>query len=476
MIPAAIVAYLIFLAAVGLWTTRRNRGPSDFYLAGRRLGLLTTVLATMSSIMSGFVFVGGPGLFYAVGLGSFWIVISASFTGAMMCWLLARPLHRMAAEAGCLTIPDVILARYGCRVSSGFAAVAILLGVVGYLATQLMAMGVILATVLDTSIWVGILAGTLVLALYTTAGGMVAAIYTDVVQGAVMLIATSLIFAFAVGTGGGVHDISATIQSELPEVLGPWGLAGPVTCLAWFFLFAVGSLGQPHVAHKMMMVRDLKALRHFPWILAVSMIACSLVWLGVGSSVKSLVLGGTLAPLAHPDEAVTVFLERFAPEWLKALAYAGIVSAIMSTGDSFANVGAAVLARDVHRSLGRQPRDTVAYGRLFSIVLFGLALIFANSVKGLVAYAGILGFGLFAAALTPLLAIGLNWPRATAASARASLLVGTISAITGETVSRLGYYQLAIPPACLALVLSLIAFLVVGLGRKRHSDCTLPAL
>jgi Na+/proline symporter len=468
MIPGAILAYLVLLSLIGLWSARNSLVSTDFYLAGRRLGLLTTVLATMASIMSGFVFVGGPGLFYSVGLGSFWIVVSASFTGAMMCWLIARPLHRMATETRCLTIPDVILVRYGCRFSSGFAAVGILLGVIGYLATQLLALGVVLAGVLGTSLWVGILAGAFVLVFYTTAGGMAAAVYTDLLQGAVMLVSTSVIFGYAVVAGGGFSGVSTIILEHTPDLLSPWGLVGPIGCLGWFFLFAVGSLGQPHVVHKMMMVRDLRLLKHFPWILAVSMTICSLVWLGVGLSVKSLVLGGTLAPLAHPDEAITSFLHTLAPSWLAALAYAGIVSAIMSTADSFANIGSAVLARDLPRVFGRASEPTVTRSRIFSVVVFVLALTFALSVKGLVAYVGILGFGIFAAALTPLLSVGLNWTAATAWSARASLTVGTGVAVTGEIMSRLGAYTLEIPPTCLALLLSFIAFL--GLGLSCRSD------
>jgi len=467
MTPAIILSYLVLLSLIGLWTLRRSRASSDFFLAGRRLGLFTSVLATLASIMSGFVFVGGPGLFYTVGLGSFWIVISASFTGAMMCWLLARPLNKLATDSECLTIPDVILVRYGCRFSSGFAGLGILLGVVGYLATQLLALGLVLAAVCGTSTWFGILAGGLVLVLYTTAGGMVAAVYTDVVQGALMLVATSTIFTYALGAGGGISRISERILDHAPEVLSPWGLVGPIGCLGWFLLFALGSLGQPHVVHKFMMVRDLRLLKHFPWILAISMTVCSLVWLGVGLCMKSLVLGGTIGPLVHPDDAVTTFLERLAPGWLSALAYAGIVSAIMSTADSFSNIGAGVLARDLPRVFGRHSAPTVQTSRVWSVVVFALALAFALSVRGLVAYAGILGFGIFAAALTPLLAVGLNWPTATAWSARASLVVGTSAAIGGEVASRLNLYPFQLPPACLALVLSFIVFLSVGLARKQ---------
>jgi Na+/proline symporter len=473
MITAAVLAYLALLTAIGVWTARQNRKASDFFLAGRRLGLIAAVLATMASIMSGFVFVGGPGLFYTVGLGSFWIVISSSFTGAMMAWLLARPLHRRAAE-GCLTIPDLILSRYGCRFTSGCAGIAILLGVIGYLATQLLALGVILSAVLGVPGWLGLAAGVLVLAFYTSAGGMLAAVYTDIVQGSVMLLATLAISLAALSAGGGLGQMSDTLLSEAPEILSPWGLAGAGTCMGWFFLFAVGSLGQPHVVTKLMMIKDLRVLRHFPWILALSMIACSLVWLTVGVAVKSLVVKGTLSAPVRPDLAVTAFLDTFTPSWLKALALAGVVSAIMSTADAFANIGAGVLTRDLPRSFNRSPERQLMKGRIFSVLLIAIALLLAVSTGDLVAHLGILGFGMFAAGLTPLLAVGLNWSEAGAWSARAGVLAGVIGALGLETLDRLGLYSLAVGPSSLALMLSLLAFVTVTLGSRLHRRYTLP--
>ena len=47
-------------------------------MAGRELGILVTGVAMFSSTMSGFGFVGGPGLVYALGLSSVWIVITIS--------------------------------------------------------------------------------------------------------------------------------------------------------------------------------------------------------------------------------------------------------------------------------------------------------------------------------------------------------------------------------------------------------------
>jgi Na+/proline symporter len=471
MIVAAILVYLAALIGIGVWTARRNQKALDFFLAGRRLGLIAAVLATMASIMSGFVFVGGPGLFYTIGLGSFWIVISSSFTGAMMAWLLARPLHRHAAD-GCLTIPDLILSRYGCRFTSGCAGIAILLGVIGYLATQLLALGVILSAVLGVPGWVGLLGGVLVLAFYSSAGGMMAAVYTDVLQGSVMLLATLCISIAAIMAGGGVGRMSESLLAEAPAILSPWGLAGAGTCLGWFFLFAVGSLGQPHVVNKLMMVKDLKVLRHFPWILAVSMMVCSLVWLTVGTAVKSLVVRGDLTAPGQPDLTITAFLDVFTPSWLKALALAGVVSAIMSTADTFANIGAGVLTRDLPKTFNRTPKSELLKGRIFSVLLIGVALLLAVSTGDLVAYLGILGFGMFAAGLTPLLALGLNWPQAGAWSARAGVVAGVAGAVGLEALDRFGFYTLAVGPSSFALMLSLFAFVTVTLGSQLRRGYT----
>jgi Na+/proline symporter len=468
MTAVVIFIYLLALVAIGVWAAGRAKEASGFFLAGRRLGVLTAALATMASIMSGFVFVGGPGLFYTVGLGSFWIVISSSFTGAMMVWLLAKPLHDLATREGCLTVPDLVLARYGCRFTSGAAAVAIVLGVIGYLATQFVALGLILGAVVGVPFWAGLALGVCVLVFYTTAGGMVAAVYTDIIQGAVMLGASVAIFILALGVQGGVAGASGVILEKAPEVLSPWGSVGPLACLGWFFLFAVGSLGQPHVINKFMMIRDPKALKHFPWILAVSMLVCTLIWLGVGVSVKGAILSGKLAPLGRPDDAVAAFLRAFAPPWLTALTYAAVISAIMSTADSFLNIGAAALTRDLPRALGRSPKAEVLTGRIWSVALVLVSLLFAATTRKLVAYLGILGFGMFAAALTPALALGLNWNAAGKQAARVGVVVGIAGAALLEILDQAGIYHPGIAPPALALALSLLAFVATGLGAQRR--------
>ncbi|MEE8368791.1 MAG: sodium/proline symporter, partial [Thermoanaerobaculia bacterium] len=69
------VAYLTAVLLIGLWAGRRTRDTRDFFIAGQRLGLFVTGLATMSAAFSGFIFVGGPGLTYKLGVVSFFLSV-----------------------------------------------------------------------------------------------------------------------------------------------------------------------------------------------------------------------------------------------------------------------------------------------------------------------------------------------------------------------------------------------------------------
>ena len=140
IILSSVVLYMVVCLAVGLWAMRRTRSPRDFFMAGRHLGFLVTGVAIFSSTMSGFGFVGGPGLIYALGWSSVWIVITVGFSPAISDFLLGKRLRLFAGYCDSVSLPDVVAARYGDERVRLLTAIAILLGVLGYLATQILAM------------------------------------------------------------------------------------------------------------------------------------------------------------------------------------------------------------------------------------------------------------------------------------------------------------------------------------------------
>ncbi len=471
-ILAVAVAYALVALGIGAWGWWRTRSAGDFFAAGRRLGPFTLALAAMAAALSGFTFIGGPGLLYSVGLGALLIFLPASITNCLSAWVLAKRLRLLAEARGVVTIPEAIGARYGSRAAQALAAVAILVAIVGYLATNLLALGLVIDALFGTGRSVGIWIGAAAVLAYTAGGGILAGVYTDVFQGCVMALASVLVFLAALRSGGGLAGISASILAKQPEFLGPWGTLTPLAALSFFFVFGVGVLGQPHVLHKFFMLKDPLRLRWYPLLMTSAMVLTLLLMFGVGLAIKAKVLRGELPPLARPDDATPVFLLRFAPPLLAGLLFAGVAAAIMSTMNSFLNIGAAALVRDLPRALSRPLGAELTRGRLATVGIGIAAALLAQASGTLVALLGVFGWGLFASTLVPALAVGFSWKGGTRAGALASIAVGLGVTLAGETLAFLGAFRLpsGVTVSGASLLLALATYLVVSRVSRRGPD------
>jgi len=463
------VAYIVIVAGIAAWASRRTRTASDFYAAGRGIGIWTTAIASMAATVSGFSFIGGPGLIYRLGFGAVWIVLPLSVTAAMSGWVLATRLRLLAEVRGVLTVPDAIAARYRSPAAQGLSAVAIVIAVTSYLATNVLALGVVMDGVFGIGLVPGIWLGALFTLAYSASGGILAGVYADLFQGVLMSVASLLVFGYVLGAGQGLDGISRSILAADPEFLSPWGHLTPIAAISFFFVFGIGTLGQPHVVHKYYMIRDARQLRWHPLIMTGSMVIAQLLFIGVGLVVKALVVRGELAPLVRSDDATPAFLLGFTPITLAALVFAGVAAAIMSTVNSFLNVGAAALTRDIPLALGRVPTGGLRWGRIATVVIALAAATVATLSGTLVAFLGIFGWGLFASTLVPALAVGLNWTGATRQGAVASIATGLAVTLILETLAYLKVFTFpaGVTATALALVSSLLVFIVVSLATAR---------
>jgi Na+/proline symporter len=439
-------------------------------VAGHGIGLVALTVASVSTAVSGFAFIGGPGLMYTVGLGAMYIVLSASVTNVMGAWVLAKRMRLLGEARDLMTIPDAIGARYRSPFAQGLSGVAILVGVLGYMATNALAMGVVIDAIFGIGLAWGIWMGMGITLAYSVAGGILAGIYVDVFQGTLMAAASVLVFLAVLKVGGGLTGISTSILAHDPTFLSPWGKLTPLAALSLFFVFGMGSLGQPQGVHKYYMLKDPLQLRWYPLLKTLGLILVLLLYFGVGVGVKSLVASGRLAPLSAPDAATPTFLLRFTPVLLAALVFSGVAAATMSAVNSFINIAAAVVTHDLPIAFGRTPRNELAWGRISTAVLAVAAAGLAQLSGSMVAFLGIFGYGLFACTLVPALAIGLNWQGATKEGAIASIATGLAVTLSFETLNYFKVYSFptGVTVSGLSLVLSILVFFFVSwLTRAR---------
>ena len=472
-VVAIALVYFVVVAAIAIWASRRMKSATDFFVAGAGVGLWTLAIAKMAATLSGFAFIGGPGLVYTIGIGAVFIILPGALSNALGAWVLAKRMRLLGEARGLFTVPDAIGARYRSRLAQGLAAVSVLVAVIGYIATNLLALGLVIDAIFGTGLSTGIWIGTAVILAYSVAGGIMAGIYTDVFQGSVMAIASAVVFAFALKSGGGMENISRTIMAADASFLGPWGTIGPMAAISFFFVFGVGSLGQPHVIHKFYMLRDPRQLKWYPLLMTVALAVTQLLYVSVGIAMKALVVGGAMAPLAKVDQATPQFLLHYTPTLVAGLVFSGVAAAIMATVNSFMSVGAAALTHDLPIAFGTRVKDELRVGRISTVVLAVIAAAVAQGSGALVAFLGIFGWGLFGSTIVPALAIGLNWEGATRAGAIASIATGLVITLVGETLGYFKVYGLpgGVSISALALVSSLLVFFAVSwLTRQTAKD------
>ncbi|MFT4676525.1 MAG: SSS family transporter [Patiriisocius sp.] len=470
IILSAILVYMVFCIAVGLWAMRRTHSSSDFFIAGRSLGPMVVALAIFSSTLSGFGFVGGPGLVYSQGVSSFWMIILSTTGYALGFFLVAKKIRMMAELRDAITLPDIVAARYRSEAVRFLMAITIVLGVMGYLATQILAMAVVMKSLLsgtvmfaDISLVTCVTVSSAVLVFYCVTGGIIASVYTDVVQGAIMMVAGVLILYTATQVfEGGFTEASSIILKDDAEAMMPFGTAGIVVSLGWAFIFGIGVAGQPHLVTKMMMNRSIADNRIILPVSIIGYALAALLWISIGVVMRALVLDGQAEPLTGADQAAPFFLSVFASPILAGVVFAGLFAAIMSTADAFLNVGTAAIIHDIPKAFGAKViNNELRNARIVTVILAVVAAGIALVSDTLVALLGAIGWATFAAAIFPVLAIGLNWRGAT----REGAIVAVVSSLSINII--LNVFSIKLPwgidGGLVAFVTSIVLFVGVSL-------------
>ena len=182
---AAFGMYLISLIVIGIYSFKRHSTAQEFMLGSRSLGYLATAIATHSSDMSIWLFMGLPALAYTQGIPACWITIGLVI-GMYATWqLVAGPLRRETERYHALTLIGYLKQRFNddnglFTVTSSFL---LLLFFVFYISSGLVGMGRMLESVFNLDYHLGVLMSLSVTVIYTLLGGFAGIAACDLFQG-----------------------------------------------------------------------------------------------------------------------------------------------------------------------------------------------------------------------------------------------------------------------------------------------------
>ena len=455
------ILFAAALVAFAFWGWRNTRSATAFFTASRTVGPMLAGIGGTAAGLSAFVFVGGPGYFAAVGAASLWIVFSAPLTGALQCWAVGERVVSLARRHDCLTVPDLVAARFGEGWPRGLTALAVLVGAVATLAVQVKGAAVAGEVLLGVPGWLVAGAAVAATVLYSAAGGMRTGILAEAAQGVVMATAAVALAVFALVRAGGPRQAIATIAELRPELLDPWGGPGPTASIGLFLLFALGTCAQPHYLQKFLLLRDRESLRWLPAVMTGALLAVLTVWVGVGLGGTALWLRGELT-ISSPDQLAPALLASTGSRAFIIIAAAAVIAAVMSTAATLLNLVAAAVTRDLPQALGREPGPGLGAARVATLGAGIAAAALALLSNRPVALLGVLGWGTFTAALLPVMVLGLSWRGAARRGAVAALAIGPLVQLSAEWARTTGVLAVRWEPGLLGAAAGACALVMLS--------------
>lgn len=245
------LVYLVAMLAPAVYAGRRLRSSpaflAEYFLGGRNMSSWLLAMSFAATCISGGTFAGFPSKIYAHG----WILFL--WIGGYMVFpifamgLMGRRLNQLARRTGAITIPDVLRERFESSSLAVFGSLSIAIFLAVNLVAQFKAGGLILDVLLSDTPGYGrileafaavpgvqravrdmgpgyvfsVLVFAIVVVLYTSYGGFRAVVWTDTLQGFVMLLGVFLLLPTVLYAAGGLSAATrATAQAPPSAILG----------------------------------------------------------------------------------------------------------------------------------------------------------------------------------------------------------------------------------------------------------------
>jgi SSS family solute:Na+ symporter len=455
LLLASIIVYLLLTVLIGYWASRKVRTSGDFILAGRSLPLFLSSSALFATWFGSETVFGASSEFLKGGLYN---VIEDPF-GAALCLVLfglffARKLYNM----NLLTLGDFFKVRYGKRLEL-VAGVFIVPSYVGYIAAQLVAMGLILNVVTGMAIWQGVVASAVVVTFYTYIGGMWAISITDFVQ-SIIIIGGLLVLAIILsGKAGGV----TTVLNEVPpDTFRFFPEASATEIIAWLAAWSVlglGSIPSQDVFQRVMSSNSVNTAVRSSFIAAGLYLTVAMLPLFISLCVRHLYPEFTQGDtqLALPS---MVLAHATMP--VQILFFGSLLSAIMSTTSSAILAPAAIFSENLVKPLAKHRLADKHFLAITRFAVLGFALIatvvacLRSNIYELVGESSILSLvSLFAP-----MVLGLYWKKASAMGALLAMITGIITWLIAKQMI------LSVPELVPAVAVSFVSMVLGSLIWK----------
>ncbi|HPE75114.1 MAG TPA: sodium:solute symporter family protein [Draconibacterium sp.] len=434
-----IAVYFALVLAVGFLSYFKIKTPADYYISGKRAGLIPVSGSLLATILGGSAILGTIELSQKTGWAALWFLCSASFG-----LLILVPLTKKLSRFGNYTLPELLGKFYGKK-AEFISSLIIPIAWIGVVAAQIIAAAKILSGLGFIGYNEAAIASGVVFVLYTVAGGQISILKTDTIQSVIIVVGLIVLLVFSVNTSS-VHPFdSLTPDSLFNDSFSFFDLL--ILILTYSVTFVVG----PDIYSRIFCAKDEKTASRSILLVAIILIPVSftLTWLGIFS-------------VNNAHEGIVSFAGHLMPGWAYGLFIAALLSAVMSSADTTLLTSSMILSELTTGNLNNKKALKYTHYFIFMIGIVSIIIaLFMTSIIQSLLFALTFFSGAFVVpTLAGLLNLKVNRKRVVTA-----IVTGGVIALTGK-VAHDFYNEFA--GSCLIISTYIINALIlfVPVGKK----------
>jgi Na+/proline symporter len=372
-----LVAYLIGIAALGLWIGRRVGDTENYFLGARRFNPWVMMGQSLGTGTHADMPVSLAGAVYGIGLSAIWYQWKNMFATPFY-WLLA-PLYRRMRRT---TIAEVFEDRYGSWMGAVYMVFAMVYITIN-MASMLKGAAKVISQAVGGNVPVNeiVVAMTVIFILYSFVGGMVSTAWTNFFQGFLVLTLSFLLIPLGWSLVGGVRGMQATLPARYFTLATPAGIG-------FWFIFVltinglIGITSMPHVMGMVGTGRDENSCRiGFLYGTFVKRF-CTMGWAMVGLMATAMLARGSfgVTSLREPEEAFGFVCRHVLFPGGVGLLIASVLATNMAGCSAFMVDSGALFTKSFYgRYLlpGRSDRHYLWVGRVGGLLMTAAGVLYA---------------------------------------------------------------------------------------------------
>ena len=242
--------YCTMLFGIGIFFYKKNTTQASFALGNRSLNYWLTAIAAQASDMSDWLFMGFPGLIYAVGFSGAWFAFGLALFMFLTWQLIAPKLREQTEQYQATTLTDFFAKKVNdqsnyIKIVSGFFCLYFF---TFYIAAGIVGIGKAFEIIFDIPYHQGILIGLAMSLIYTILGGLLAVAWSNLLQGTFLLACIMFVPIYAIITKlGGFLQAYESLKIFGPEYSSLMPTSGIIGTIVAILKWGPGYFGQPHI-------------------------------------------------------------------------------------------------------------------------------------------------------------------------------------------------------------------------------------